>query len=162
MMLHEFSTNTTTPAFFPKAMGSIHLLNTLRQKVGKTFPVGGINNSQSGMSIHQKHEERLNFEEFFHMRIDLIYSVLRCQKSQIFECCPNPPPLLCLYIFYSLELSWWTMNIWVWVLEATSVCISFNISLKNTKKFNKIFCARKMHASIFRAFLNASLFQVRI
>ena len=65
MMLHEFSTNTTTPAFFPKAMGSIHLLNTLRQKVGKAFPVGGINNSQSGMSIHQKHEERLNFEEFF-------------------------------------------------------------------------------------------------
>ena len=38
-MLHEFSTNTT-PAFFPKAMGSIHLLNTLRQKVGKAFPVG--------------------------------------------------------------------------------------------------------------------------
>ena len=65
MMLHEFSTNTSTPAFFPKAMGSIHLLNTLRQKVGKAFPVGGINNSQSGMSIHQKHEERLNFEEFF-------------------------------------------------------------------------------------------------
>ena len=99
MMLHEFSTNTTPTAFSPKAMGSIHLLNTLRQKVGKAFPVGGINNSQSGMSIHQKHEERLNFEEFFHMliiRIDLIYSVLRCQKSQIFECLlpqPSPSPL---------------------------------------------------------------------
>ena len=166
MMLHEFSTNTTPTAFFPKAMGNIHLLNTLRQKVGKAFPVGGINNSQSGMSIHQKHEERLNFEDFFRMliiRMDLIYSVLRCQKSQIFECLlPQPSPSPCLYIFYSLELSWWTMNIWVWVLEATSVCISFNVSLKNTKKFNKIFCARKMHASIFRAFLNASLFQVRI
>ena len=106
MMLHEFSTNTTTPAFFPKAMGSIHLLNTLRQKVGKAFPVGGINNSQSGMSIHQKHEERLNFEEFFHMliiRIDLIYSVLRCQKSQIFECCPNPPPLSASIFFTPLS-----------------------------------------------------------
>ena len=61
MMLHEFSTNTS--AFFPKAMGSIHLLNTLRQKVGKAFPVGSINNSQSGMSIHQKHKERLDFEK---------------------------------------------------------------------------------------------------